>query len=169
MILKISKLFVFVLLIFSSAQTIMAQGEERPMTTTANATNLYIEFAGPSIVYSFNLDARFGKYENGLGFRVGIGGAYVDGEGFMSVPIQLNYLIGTKGKYLEVGGGYTYAPNLYLFNNENPNYGTITIGYRKQPLGKKGFLFRAGFTPLISFGEGGGFIPYAGVSCGLRF
>ena len=87
MILKISKLFVFVLLIFSSAQTIMAQGEERPMKTTANATNIYIEFAGPSIVYSFNIDARFGKYENGLGFRIGIGGASWDGDGFMSVPI----------------------------------------------------------------------------------
>jgi hypothetical protein len=50
-----------------------------------------------------------------LGFRVGIGGASWDGDGFMSVPVQLNYLIGARGKYLEIGGGYTYAQNLYLF------------------------------------------------------
>jgi hypothetical protein len=76
----------------------MAQGEERPMKTTANATNIYIEFAGPSIVYSFNMMPALANMKMDW-FSCGIGGASWDGDGFMSVPIQLNYLIETKGKY----------------------------------------------------------------------
>ena len=146
---------------------------------SANASQFYFELGGPGVIYSFNYDGRFGGYENGIGFRVGIGGAYWNGSGYVAVPIQLNYLLGTNGKYLELGGGATYAPGLNLFgNDENQNlpgyqytntYGTFTIGFRKQPLGRKGFTFRAAFSPIISFTNGGSFLPFAGVSWGYRF
>ena len=80
-------------------------------------------------------------------------------------------LAGTKGKYIEIGGGATYAPGLNLFDdlNERNVYGTMSIGFRKQPVGKKGFTFRAAFMPLIGFDAGGSFLPFAGVSWGYRF
>ncbi len=151
--------------------TAHAQGAERMMKTTSNASQVYFELGGAGIIYSFNYDGRFSKYENGLGFRLGIGGASVEGDGYIAVPVQINYLAGTRGKYIEVGGGATYAPGLHLFgdNKDNTIYGTMSIGFRKQPVGKKGFTFRAAFMPLIGFASGGSFLPFAGVSWGYRF
>jgi hypothetical protein len=156
-----------------------AQGKERGTEVSANASQLYFELGGPGVIYSFNYDGRFGGYENGIGFRIGVGGAYWNGSGYFALPVQLNYLLGTNGKYIEIGAGATYAPGLNLFgNDENQNlpgyqytntYGTFTIGFRKQPLGRKGFTFRAAFSPIISFTNGGSFLPFAGVSWGYRF
>lgn len=150
---------------------VRAQGTERMMKTSSNASQLYFELGGAGVIYSFNYDGRFSKYENGLGFRVGIGGASIEGDGYIAVPVQINYLAGTKGKYIEIGAGATYAPGLYLFDDLNDNnvYGTMTIGFRKQPVGRKGFTFRAAFMPLIGFSSGGSFLPFAGVSWGYRF
>src|SRR5258705_10021122 len=122
---RVIQISVILLICFCSSQWSRAQGQERPMKTTASATNIYFELGGAAVIYSFNIDSRFGPYENGLGFRLGVGGASWDGEGYVAFPIQLNYLAGTKGKYLEIGAGYTYANNLYIFNNENPHYGTV--------------------------------------------
>ncbi len=158
-----------VLIMLISMQTINAQGSERPMQTTANGSQLYFELGGAGIIYSFNYDGRFSKYENGLGFRVGVGGASVDGDGYFALPVQINYLLGSKGKYFEVGGGVTYAPGLDLFGNGANSYGTLTFGFRKQPVGKKGFTFRAAFTPIIGFNGGGSFLPFAGISWGYKF
>ena len=163
----------------ASGQCIFGQGRERGTEVTANASQFYFELGGPGVIYSFNYDGRFGSYENGIGFRIGIGGASWNGSGYFAIPVQINYLLGTNGKYLELGGGATYAPGLNLFgNDENQNipgyqytntYGTFTIGFRKQPLGRKGFTFRAAFSPIVSFTNGGSFLPFAGVSWGFRF
>ena len=160
-----------------SIQSIYAQGAERGTEVTANASQFYFELGGPGIIYSFNYDGRFGKYENGIGIRIGIGGASFNGSGYFAIPAQLNYLLGTRSKYLELGAGATYAPGLDLFGVEehqtNPSnqhtYGTFTIGYRKQPLGRKGFSFRAGFSPIIGFENGGSFLPFGYISWGIRF
>ena len=152
-----------------AVQGVDAQGAERPMQTTANASQVYFEVGGAGIIYSFNYDGRFGKYENGLGFRAGFGGASVNGSGYYALPVQLNYLAGNRGKYIEIGGGVTYAPGLDVFDDGSKAYGTLCIGFRKQPVGRKGFTFRAAFNPVISFNGGGSFLPFAGVSWGYRF
>lgn len=166
------KLFLLVLAgLLLKQSAVYAQGTERIMKTTSNASQVYFELGGAGIIYSFNYDGRFSKYENGLGFRVGIGGASVEGDGYIAVPVQINYLAGNKGKYIEIGGGATYAPGLNLFDdlNENNVYGTLSVGFRKQPSGRKGFTFRAAFMPLIGFSSGGSFLPFAGISWGYRF
>lgn len=164
------KTIAFSLIILTTGFTLYSQGNERPMKTTENASQIYFELGGAGIIYSFNYDGRFGKHENGIGMRVGIGGAAVSGDGYFAAPVQINYLIGTKGKYFEVGGGVTYAPGLDLFDSGSETYGTLTFGFRKQPLGKKGFAFRVAFAPIIGFGEDGpSFLPFAGVSWGFRF
>ena len=171
---KNSLFLLFGLLGFS---TLWAQGLERGTGVTANASQVYFELGGPGIIYSFNYDGRFGKYENGIGFRIGVGGASVNGDGYVAVPFQLNYLAGSRGKYLEIGMGATYDSGLDLFGERDTQnggsnhytYGTFTIGFRKQPLGRKGFTFRAAFSPIISFNGGGSFLPFAGVSWGIKF
>ena len=169
----IRRFFLMILSGFIFHSSLHAQGRERGTEVSANASQLYFELGGPGVIYSFNYDGRFGPYENGIGFRMGAGGAYFNGSGYIAFPVQLNYLLGTQGKYVEIGAGATYAPHLDLFNvnspSENYTYGTFTIGFRKQPLGKKGFTFRAAFSPIIGFEGGGSFLPFAGVSWGYRF
>lgn len=146
------------------------QGVEREGKTSANASQVYLEVGGAGIIYSINYDGRFGKYENGLGMRIGIGGAAYSGDGYIAIPVQLNYLFGNKGQYFEVGAGATYASITDLFtdnsSSSNSLLGTITLGFRKQPFGKQGLTWRVAFTPFI--GEGG-FWPSGGASIGYRF
>jgi hypothetical protein len=154
--------------------SLRAQRQERDFPTpTGNASQVYFELFGPSIIYSITYDGRLANREDGIGFRLGIGGASVEGSGFLTVPFQMNYLVGYHGNYMEFGLGATYASNIDLFETEKPQtnytYGTFTIGYRKQPVGKMGFTFRACFSPIFSFANGGSFVPFAGVSWGFRF
>lgn len=147
----------------------MAQGMEREGKTTANASQVYLEVGGAGVIYSINYDGRFGKLENGLGMRIGIGGASADGDGYVAIPAQINYLAGNRGQYFEMGAGITFVSASDIFFDEgttNNVFGSFTLGFRKQPFGKKGLTWRVAFTPFI--GEGG-FIPWGGASIGFRF
>jgi hypothetical protein len=147
-----------------------AQGIEKKMGTSASASQLYFEVGGSAVIYSLNFDSRFGRKENGLGFRIGAGGAGSDGSGYFAIPAQLNYLLGENGKYLELGAGGTYvnvSGDDFLFDNESTVVGNLVVGFRSQPFGRKGLTWRIAFTPFI--GGGVGFQPYAGASIGYRF
>lgn len=146
------------------------------MLTTVNAQtgakSVYFELGGAGLA-SINYDMRFQNKEDGLGFKVGVGGFNVDGESALFVPIGLNYLLGKDEKnYFEIGGGITivsYKDN-YFFNDNSSNFtssfGHAYFGYRLQPK-NGGFLFRAGITPIFNKD---GFIPYwAGISFGYKF
>lgn len=147
-----------------------AQGVETKMGTSASASQLYFEAGGSAVIYSLNFDSRFGKKENGLGFRVGAGGASSDGTGYLAIPLQLNYLLGENGKYLELGAGATYvnvSGDDFFFDSESTAVANLVIGFRSQPFAKKGITWRVAFTPFI--GGGVGFAPFAGASIGFRF
>jgi len=132
---------------------------------------------GPGLA-SFNFDTRFGKKEDGIGGRIGIGGFSIstnngnggnDKEGVVFIPIGLNYLLGKDGKnYFELGGGVTPVIASSSFDSEDfsATFGHILFGYRLQPK-VGGFTFRAFIDPIFgSFG----FIPYYGsVSFGYKF
>ena len=147
-----------------------AQGVEKKMGTSASASQVYLELGGSGLVYTLNFDTRFSKIENGLGFRVGIGGAGGSGDSYIAIPAQLNYLLGENGKYLELGAGATYfsAKSDFFFEEETSTsvIGNAVVGFRSQPFGKKGITWRVAFTPFI---YGGGFMPYGGASIGFRF
>lgn len=133
--------------------------------------SIYFELGGPGFA-SINYDMRFQKKQDGLGFRVGVGGFSVDGEGALFIPVGLNYLIGKDTKhYFEVGGGATFvnATDFSIGSDNTDNtavFGYTSFGYRFQPA-TSGFVFRAAIVPI--FGRGF-FIPYyAGVSFGYKF
>ncbi len=158
-------------------QPILAQEKESNREPSDNASQVYIELGGPGFIYSVNYDGRLSFNEDGIGFRLGIGGAYWKGSGHIDIPIQVNYLIGSDGKYLELGGGITYAPGLYLFGKaqnlaypeDNDFFGTFTLGFRAQPDRRQGLTFRVAFTPIFSISGTSGYFPFVGVSCGIRF
>ena len=136
---------------------------------------IYAELGGPGIA-SINYDMRIMKKQDGLGFRVGVGGfSYSDNFSgdhisLLTVPVGLNYLLGKDGKnFFELGAGFTY-----LHTNDptgsgnafNGSFGILTLGYRLAPA-RGGFVFKAAITPI--FGNGF-FIPYyAGVGFGYKF
>lgn len=141
----------------------------------------YVELGGAGIA-SINYDMRIMKKNDGLGFRIGIGGFSINNGSYKTtalfVPVGLNYLLGKDNKhFFELGAGATFVSlkekntfndPYYLNSNDrfNSTFGHLYFGYRVQPK-DGGFLFRAGLTPI--FGKGY-FIPYwAGVSFGYAF
>ncbi len=146
------------------------------VTAQTAAKSIYFELGGPGIA-SINYDMRVQKKEDGLGFRVGVGGFKLDYTSALFVPVGLNYLLGKDSRnYFEIGGGVTFVSlkDNYFYSPTYPNedaefestFGHLFFGYRLQPK-NGGFLFRAGLNPV--FGKGY-FIPYyAGVSFGYKF
>ena len=165
LIVTVCSLYVFVI-------AASAQGVEKETRTSANASQIFLELGGLGIAYSVNYDGRFRKIENGFGIRVGLGGSSSGGSGYIAVPAQLNYLLGNNGQYLELGLGATYISSASNFFDTNTTqssvFGTATIGFRKQPFGKKGIMWKIAFTPLFG-GNGIGFQPWLGAGIGYRF
>ena len=141
----------------------------------------YVELGGAGLA-SLNYDMRLMKKNDGLGFRVGLGGFSINDGSYKTtalfVPLELNYLLGKDDKhFFELGAGATVVSvkekntfNDPYYNNSddkfNSTFGHLYFGYRVQPK-DGGFLFRAGLTPI--FGKGY-FVPYwAGVSFGYVF
>ena len=165
------KIFIFLGIYFVMALPVIAQKA---------AKGAYAELGGAGVA-SLNYDMRLMKKNDGLGFRVGVGGFAIN-DGFSKttaffVPLGLNYLIGKDDKhYFELGAGATIVSlkdkttdSYYQSSNDgkfNETFGHLYFGYRIQPK-DGGFLFRAGLTPV--FGKGF-FIPYwAGISFGYAF
>ncbi|WP_079700725.1 hypothetical protein [Daejeonella lutea] len=150
------------------------QTDERtklPSGDQSRAQNVFVEVGGQGLLFTANYDTRFSNKRNGLGGRAGIGYIAIDGDHVTTVPIGLNYLLGTGKHLFEVGLGATViaagGDDFSLFDEEASNVlGTMSFTYRLQPV-NSGFAFRAGLTPI--FGKGF-FIPYyAGLSLGYTF
>lgn len=136
---------------------------------------VYLEVLGNGLSYSFNYDQRFQNRLDGLGFKVG--GSYfaIDGTSVATFPVGLNYLLGKRGKYFEVGLGGTYVvasdrSNTFTFGNSRKIgdgiIGNMILGYRSEPV-DGGFLFRASITPIFGYGV---FWPlFGGLSVGYAF
>ena len=142
-----------------------AQNEKR-------AQNVFVELGGQGLLFTANYDSRFSKRMDGLGGRVGIGYISIGGDNATTVPLSLNYLLGTGRHFFEMGLGATLLAtsgndNSFLFDENNSNViGTMSFSYRLQPV-DQGFSFRAGLTPIFNKNF---FIPYyAGLSLGYSF
>ncbi|MDO9551282.1 MULTISPECIES: hypothetical protein [Rhodonellum] len=118
---------------------------------------VFLEGLGSGILYSFNYDWRFKDQANGLGAKVGLGYTAIDGYSVTTLPFAVNYLVGRKRNFLELGLGATV---LFLsrtnstFTSSDPRLtasGLLfngIIGYRR--VAQSGFLLRAGLTPFFS-------------------
>lgn len=153
--------------------------------TPAHATQLQLEFGGPGIFSSLNLDSRFAKKENGLGFRLGLGitplgylKEHCNTGSLNGFPVEINYLVGKNKHLLELGSGgvflfmsgtkrYCLNMEKHFFSEETTNYWFTLIGYRYQPVHQKGFTYRGFISPL--FQKGFSSKLWGGVSLGYKF
>src|SRR5690606_26814841 len=155
-------------LTYNSAQNMSSNNNDKSgylaflqdQTESKRKQGVFFELFGTGLTYSFNYDTRFQNRPDGLGGRVGVSYYAIDGNSLFTLPVSLNYLLGKNGHYFEVGAGATFISGTVddegeIFFIESDKAKTVTgnliFGYRKQPL-DGGFLFRAGFAPLIAEG-----------------
>jgi hypothetical protein len=141
-----------------------------PKKHTSNKI-LFAEIGGPGLAISLNYDQRFSNQKDGWGYRVGMGYFGDGGNTVFTVPLQINYLVGSKGKYFEFGGGTTFLNSTgdntgktFIFDRVTGFIGTATIGVRYEP--EKSLNFRIGFVPIFS---DEGVIYAGGFSVGYTF
>ncbi len=151
-------------------------------------TSVFIEFLGNGVLSSANVEIMANKgTTSGWAFRVGIGGAGIDGysvegerfsAGLITLPLQATYIVGERRSAFEAGFGLT---PLYVNANVDGDFGNgresiggrgfgtlgfLNMGYRLKPL-KNGFLLKINWTPAIS---NTGFYPsWFGLSLGYSF
>jgi hypothetical protein len=118
---------------------------------------LFAEIGGAGIAISINYDMRFKKgQKDGFGFRGGIGYFAAGNNTVFTVPLQVNYLYGKDGTYLELGLGGTfvnsrgdnYSSPVWEFDTVTGMAATATIGVRYEP--NKALNFRLGYVPIYS-------------------
>lgn len=136
------------------------------------AKNYYLGVGGAGLAISINYDSRFNDERNGFGYQIGVGGFVSGGNNVITVPFQINYLMGEHSSMLEIGGGTTFLSSrgdnkgkTWEFDKITGFVATGSIGYRYQPE-HKGLSFRIAFVPIL-YDEG--LIPAGGISIGYTF
>jgi hypothetical protein len=148
---------------FATCTTISAYSQVRDSLFIADSAakrtawnNAYLEAAGSNWQYSFNYERLI---SDDWSLRIGVypydrrnSNSNADSTAIdrsllgLTVVCTASHLIGPGSHKLEIGGGFMcFIPPL---NGDGLGALAGIIGYRYQPKGG-GFLFRAGFTPLI--------------------
>jgi hypothetical protein len=133
----------------------------------------YFELGGNAVAPSFNYERRFAERWYGrIGFTVVVGESDSDTDVTFGIPVMIGGFSNPAGNHhFETAGGLLFitGDSQDLFDEDDEPLsnvaGTATIGYRYQKPGR-GFVFRAGFTPVFADGD---FLPWAGVSFGYAW
>ena len=168
------------------ATSIFAQHKDDEVSN-GHYKNLTLAISRANITQGLHYDMRFKKDQpNGFGFKAGLGGFSLGRiarirnveDGLLSMPVQLNYIIGKKRHGLELGLGvlpaFATLDNTELqFGNERiavqdfEMIGSVaTIGYKFQPQ-KTGLAFAFNWNTVVT--EDAGIQTYLGVQIGIGF
>jgi hypothetical protein len=127
------------------------------------------EFGGMGLGFSLYYERRIRGIPNGIGLRGGLGIAEYD-ISYLTIPVQVNYLLGNDHAFLELATGLTYLRNnvtqekgyFHIAAIEIPNkninnfFWTISAGFRGE-FGdgrNKGFgIFRIGIAPFYAYNQ----------------
>lgn len=143
---------------------------------------VYVEGLGSGVLLSANYDFRFKPTQDGLGMRIGLGGGTFSDQnsnaraGLVTLPVQVNYLVGKRRAAFEMGAGVTpiyvnasgtnQATGDFISGNGFGAFGSLNLGLRLQPI-RNGVVFRLNWVPTVS---NTGFYPrWLGVSLGFAF
>jgi hypothetical protein len=158
--------------VISKSDTISTAQQDTTDFSQVKAKNYYLQIGGAGLAISANYDSRFGAERNGWGYTVGIGGFSSEGNSVITVPFQINFLIGEHSSLFQVGGGATFLRSTgnntgktWSFDKITGFVATGSVGYRYQPE-QKGLSFKIEFVPIL-YDEG--LIPAGGISVGYTF
>lgn len=117
---------------------------------------LTLDILGNGGLYSVNGEYKIGKINSyQVNARAGFGYYDVNNEGFVSIPIGLNLLTGTKNHHLELGLGASYVNGLPFASYKMAAtasegiYFVPSIGYRYDKL-TSGLIFKVYYSPFIT-------------------
>ncbi len=135
--------------------------------------SMYVELGGPGLIASVNYDTRFTKTLTGFGGRLGIGVVTDFFSSAVTVPVEVNYLVGKDSgqHFLELGAGTTFigGSEIVLGSKEPsrfyPFIEHVTVGYRYNSI-RSDFVVHAIICPFFS---SNGFQFWAGVGFGQKF
>lgn len=145
------KHFVIFLIIFTIKSNI-SFSQDSPKHQAA-----YVEGFGGGIIFSFNYESRFQSKPNGFGYRIGLGLTGIDGIRVITAPLGINYLLGKKKNFLEIGAGVTLVglsdtqmttSNSSLIPDVGAINGFFNLGYRR--VFDSGIMIKAGISPLFT-------------------
>ncbi len=164
---------IFVLAGMFMAQSVPLAGKP-PIDDSTRAQSIYAEYGGPSAIYSVTYDTRLTRSNKGWGVRAGLGFLPSQGINNISVPVQVNYLLGKTRHFFEAGAGATYfhgnRSSSWFGSPEEGSlvFGTLSASYRYQTL-SRGITARIGITGIAgSFNSNSiAALPHIGV--GYRF
>ncbi len=132
------------------------------------AQTVYVELGGASTAAGVHYDSRFSSHTR-WGGRIGVAYTHSKDADFFqdspykttgwTFPAAVNYLIGGRQHYLELGIGVSYG--LYqtftmsldghqVERHRTGTFGFLDIGYRFQS--KHGWMLRAGLNPGLGLG-----------------
>jgi hypothetical protein len=156
-----------IIFIFLLIATIFSYGQEKDFGNIYRLphNSIYFEAGGVSVLYSLNYERVFNINRFFISPRIGASFFKMNEYSVFYVPVLLNFGVRCyKGLYFELGTGVNMLATIDLWMVSN-------IGIRVQCKG--GFLFRAGFTPLIMPDEVNyknyHLFPMAGISFGGSF
>ncbi len=162
-----SYFFGFLAFIGFSFQTLNAQFKR--------SEAVFVEVKGSGINLTLNYDTRFSKKINGIGGSIGFGYLGDKYENAMNLPIAVNYLVGSKRNFFEMGIAAVWSEyniesddqagfvKTYVTHLQGWAFAVIA-GYRYQQAGK--IFFRIDATPVFSKCKT---YPLAGFSVGYSF
>lgn len=171
------KSMILVLLLAVSA-SLHAQTATNMSDSTMRLRSIFLESGCASNGLGLNYEQRL-KHDPRWGWRAGVAWGfgmesasmlYSTSSRIYTGSLGMNYLIGKKRSKLELGAGvsaglYNSHFELKFVDKEKSNsfgwYAYGNIGYRYQE--KKGFQFRAGWSPLTGFGTKHGLNSYADI------
>ena len=146
-----------------------------PGALDAQRNAVYAELFGNALLGSINYER---VVVDRVSVRTGLGavpGMFEVGAR-VHAPVMLTYVAGHGQHRLEAGGGVVL---MYVLPYSGPDQGygdadhgfarpeaTGTLGYRWQPAGRGGLIYRAGLTPWFRRDE---IVPLFGVSAGMAF
>lgn len=168
---------------------VSSEDEDAPVDEREAKNAIYLELAGPGLLYSINYDRVITPdFSARIGFSYfGVGASASGGSGttasaefsYWAVPITASYMgIGSTSNMFEVGGGGVImnfsGSGIIESNDESTEAGasvttvalTALAGYRHQPA-DGGFVFRIGLSPEYVLGAG--FLPWGYLSLGAAF
>ncbi len=125
--------------------------------------NIYANILGADLMVGVHYDMRFtpGR-QDGPGFSAGIGGGvatiFLTSTTVLMIPIEFNYVVGTRSNSLVIGVGITHmnynSETILLPDSkisDSSSSPLLSVSYRHQPK-RNGFFFQTGLQ-FTSFDE----------------
>lgn len=157
------KKIIFIALICFTTINLFSQSRYQELVPRKN---IYVELGGNGIAFNIVAETRLKPCSDGLGVKVGAGGFSSPYEKIFTIPVQANWLFTNDNKnFFETGLGFTYlnyeSKDYWgwsgyqpypvdvigmTIEHKNSVYGSVTLGYRKQPA-KGGITWGAALTP----------------------